>query len=131
VIYLDTSALAKLIIREAETAALGQWLQERAAQLWVTSIIGRVELVRLARRSTTAATNGARLLLAGLDTIPLAEHVAEVAQTTGSATLRTLDAVHLASALSVRDELTAFCCYDRRLRDAAGEVGLPVHAPGM
>ncbi|MGH8574867.1 MAG: type II toxin-antitoxin system VapC family toxin [Gammaproteobacteria bacterium] len=129
-IYLDTSALAKLIVREAETAALGQWLQERAGQLWVTSVIGRVELVRVARRFAAAA-NGARLLLAGLDTIPLAEHVADVAQTTGSATLRTLDAIHLASALSVRDELTAFCCYDLRLLDAAGDAGLPVHAPGV
>ena len=126
-IYLDTSALAKLIVRETETAALGQWLRPRAAQLWVTSIIGRVELVRVATRF--AAENGARLLLAGLDTIPLTEHVADVAQSTGSATLRTLDAIHLASALSVRDELTAFCCYDRRLLDAAGDAGLPVHAP--
>ncbi len=126
-IYLDTSALAKLIVRETETAALGQWLRPRAAQLWVTSIIGRVELVRVATRF--AAENGARLLLAGLDTIPLTEHVADVAQSTGSATLRTLDAIHLASALSVRDELTAFCCYDRRLLDAAGDAGLPIHAP--
>ncbi len=47
-----------------------------------------------------------------------------------SATLRTLGAIHLASALSVRDEVTAFCCYDRRLLDAAGDAGLPVHAPG-
>ncbi|MGH3977425.1 MAG: type II toxin-antitoxin system VapC family toxin [Pseudonocardiaceae bacterium] len=128
-IYLDTSALAKLIVRETETAALGRWLRQRATQLWVTSIIGRVELVRVARRFAAAA-NGARLLLAGLDTIPLSEHVADVAQTTGSATLRPLDAIHLASALSVRDELTAFCCYDRRLLDAAGDAGLPVHVPG-
>lgn len=129
-IYLDTSALAKLVVRETETATLGQWLQQRVNQLWVTSIVGRVELVRVARRFTAAA-NGARLLLAGLDTIPLVEHVADVAQTTGPATLRTLDAIHLASALSVRDELTAFCCYDRRLLDAAEDAGLSVHAPGM
>jgi len=128
VIYLDNSALAKLIVREAETAVLGEWLRQRAMQLWVTSIVGRVELVRVAR--CFAATNGARLLLAGLDMIPLVEHVADVAQTTGPTTLRTLDAIHLASALSVRDELSAFCCYDRRLLDAAREADLPVHAPG-
>lgn len=128
-IYLDTSALAKLIVRETETAALGGWLRLRATQLWVTSIIGRVELVRVARRFAAVA-NGARLLLAGLDTIPVTEHVADIAQTTGTATLRTLDAIHLASALSVRDELAAFCCYDRRLLDAAEHAGLPVHAPG-
>ncbi|MGQ0773235.1 MAG: type II toxin-antitoxin system VapC family toxin [Pseudonocardiales bacterium] len=127
-IYLDTSALAKLIVRETETAALSRWLRQRATQLWVTSIVGRVELVRVARRF--AAADGARLLLAGLDTIPLVEPVADVAQTTGPATLRTLGAIHLASALSVRDELTAFCCYDHRLLDAAGDAGLPVHAPG-
>lgn len=127
-IYLDTSALAELIARETETAALGQWLQQRTAQQWVTSIIGRVELLRVARR-LAIATNGARLLLAGLDTIPIADHVADVAQAVDSATLRTLDAIHLASALSVRDELTAFCCYDQRLLDAAKDAGLPIHAP--
>ena len=94
----------------------------------MTSIIGRIELVRVARRF--AAAEGARLLLAGLDTVPLVEHVADVAQTTGSVTLRTLDAIHLASALSVRDELIAFCCYGQRLLDAAGATGLPVYAPG-
>ncbi len=128
-IYLDTSALAKLIVRETETVALSQWLQQRTAQLWVTSMVGRVELVRVAQR--IAAANGAHLLLAGLDTIPLVEHVADIAQTTGSLTLRTLDAIHLASALAVGDELSAFCCYDRRLLEAAGDAGLPVHAPGM
>ncbi|MGH3935146.1 MAG: type II toxin-antitoxin system VapC family toxin [Pseudonocardiaceae bacterium] len=128
-IYLDTSALAKLIVRETETAALGRWLRQRATQLWVTSIIGRVEVVRVAQR-LAAAADGVRLLLAGLDTIPLVEHVADVAQITGPATLRTLDAIHLASALSVRDELIAFCCYDQRLFDAAGDAGLPVYAPG-
>lgn len=128
-IYLDTSALAKLIIRETETAALGQWLRQRTAQLWVTSIVGRVELVRVGRRFA-AATDGVQLLLAGVDTIPLADHVTDLAQTTGPATLRTLDAIHLASALSVRDELSAFCCYEHRLLDAAKNAGLPVHTPG-
>ncbi|MGH8775278.1 MAG: type II toxin-antitoxin system VapC family toxin [Jiangellaceae bacterium] len=128
-IYLDTSALAKLVIHEAETAALGKWLQQRAAQLWVTSIVGRVELLRVARRFAAAA-DGVHLLLAGLDTIPLAEYVADVAQTAGPTTLRTLDAIHLASAFSVRDDLTAFCCYDLPLLAAAGDAGLPVHAPG-
>ncbi|HEU0088360.1 MAG TPA: type II toxin-antitoxin system VapC family toxin [Pseudonocardiaceae bacterium] len=127
-IYLDTSALAKLIVREAETTALGTWLRQHVAQLWVTSIVGRVELVRVAQRFSAA--DAACLLLAGLDTIPLAAYVADVAQSTGSFALRTLDAIHLASALSVRAELTAFCCYDRRLLDAAGDAGLPVHTPG-
>lgn len=127
-IYLDTSALAKLIVREAETVALSQWLRQRTTHLWATSIVGRVELVRVARRC--AAANGAHLLLAGVDTIPLVEQVAELAQTAGSTTLRSLDAIHLASALSVQDELTAFCCYDHRLLGAARDAGLPVHAPG-
>ena len=127
-IYLDTSALAKLIVRETETATLSRWLRQHATQLWVTSIIGRIELVRVARRF---AADGARLLLAGLDTVPLVEHVADVAQTTGSVTLRTLDAIHLASALSVRDDLIAFCCYDRRLLGVAGDAGLrPWHVSG-
>lgn len=128
-IYLDTSALAKLVVHEVETVALGEWLRQRAAQLWVTSIVGGVELMRVVRR-VAGAGNGARLLLAGLDTIPLAEHVADLAETTEPNTLRTLDAIHLASALSVRDELTAFCCYDRRLLDAAREARLPIQAPG-
>lgn len=75
----------------------------------MTIIIGRVELVRVAWRFAAAADE-ACLLLAGLDTIPLVEHVVDVAQTSGPVALRTLDAIHLASALSVRDELIALCC---------------------
>ncbi len=128
-IYLDTSALAKLVIREPETAALNRWLRRRQGQVWVTSVVGRIELIRAVRRAAVSET-GASLLLAGLDTIPLATYVADLAQTAEPPTLRTLDAIHLASALSVGAELSAFCCYDNRLQDAASEAGLAVHAPG-
>ena len=64
-----------------------------------------------------------------LEMVPLGEHVAAIAAAAGPGTLRTVDAIHLASALSVRDALTGFCCYDRRLLDAASDEGLPVHSP--
>ena len=128
-IYLDTSALAKLIVRETKTAALGRWLRQRATQLWVTSIIGRAEVVRVARSFAAADRSPPVAGRAGHD--PACRACRRRRASTGSATLRMLDAIHLASALSVRDDLIAFCCYDRRLLGVAGDAGLrPWHVSG-
>jgi uncharacterized protein len=56
-------------------------------------------------------------------------HVAPAAEVTGDKTLRSLDAIHLATAHGIRTDLSAFVCYDKRLRDSAHAPGLPVEAP--
>lgn len=129
-IYLDTSALVKLVIEEVESAALEQWLvlQEQPV---TTSVIGRVELVRTCRRIEPDSVATANLLIADLPFVPLTNWVVVTAENIGSPTLRSLDAIHLASAFELGEALTGFVTYDKRLRDAAVLTNLPVMTPGM
>jgi predicted nucleic acid-binding protein len=131
VIYLDSSALMKLVRREAETDALHAWLQERREQPVVSSELGRVEVLRAARRAGGPVLTEARAVVGDLDLIPLDRAVQDVACDIGDPMLRTLDALHLASALLLGDALTAFVAYDHRLADGAHAAGLSVVTPGQ
>lgn len=132
-IYLDTSALAKLLIIEAETAELQTWLGARLGngQHPVISVIGRTELMRVvARHGEPGLADRARYLIEGLDILPLTEPVLALAESIGPAVLRTLDAIHLAAAASIKNELTAFVTYDRRLLDGCTEMAIATASPG-
>lgn len=128
-IYLDTSALVKLVFQEAESEALEQWLEERGELPKLSSELATIELVRTCRRYDDDAVSGARQVLAGLDLLPLSGDVVEAAALTPPVELRSLDAIHLASALSVADAVTSFVVYDTRLRAAAREAGLTIASP--
>ncbi len=130
-IYLDSSALMKLVRREAETEALREWLDLRREQPVVTSELGRVEVLRAARRVGDPVLAEARAVVGDLDLIPLDRAVQDVACDIGDRILRTLDALHLASALLLGDALTAFIAYDHRLAGGAQAAGLVVAAPGQ
>lgn len=130
-IYLDSSALMKLVRRETETDALRQWLQARPGDLAVTSELGRVEVLRAARKLGGHVMVEARAVVGDLDLVPLDRAVQDVACELGDPMLRTLDALHLASALLFGDELTAFVAYDQRLVAAAKAAGLRVIAPAQ
>jgi len=131
VIYLDSSALMKLVRQEGETAALGEWLARRTEQQVVSSALARVEVLRAARRVGGPAMAEARAVVADLDLIPLDHAVQDVACDIGDPALRTLDALHLASALLLGAQLTTFIAFDHRLADAARAAGLPVATPGL
>lgn len=129
-IYLDSSALLKLLYEERESAALAGWLSARAGTPVVSSELARVEVIRACRRMNADALPEARALLGDLDLIPLSREVVDRAAEVGGTLLRSLDALHLASALSIRDDISAFIAYDHRLADAATAAGLEAVRPG-
>ncbi|HSF26382.1 MAG TPA: type II toxin-antitoxin system VapC family toxin [Actinomycetes bacterium] len=127
-LYLDSSALAKLVVAEAETDALLAVVARSDAV--VTCALATVEVVRAARLVDAALVPAARELVARLDQIPCSPDLLAEAGELQPAQLRSLDAIHLAAALRVaRHGLEAFVAYDRRLLSAAGSHGLPVRSP--
>lgn len=129
-IYLDTSALVKLVLDEEESADLERWLVYSEEPI-TTSVIGKVELVRACRRIEPFSVATASLLLADIPLVPLSSSVLETAENISPAMVRSLDALHLASAFELGDALTTFITYDKRLRDAARHADLPVKNPGV
>lgn len=128
-IYLDTSALFKLIHRETETDALAVWLRERSDRPKITSALTRVELLQATQRLESSPVGVAVALLAGVDLIPISAVVVDVASELDD--VRSLDAIHLASALSINDGSLVMVTYDARLGDASRRVGVSVATPGL
>jgi len=128
-IYFDTSALVKLVFDEVESAALTHWLTQRADVPKVSSDLSTIELLRTCRRIDEGAIEGANLLLGGIDLLPMDRAIVERAASLVPTELRSLDAIHLASALSVKTSLTALVAYDVRLCSAAADAGIEVVSP--
>lgn len=127
VAYLDASAIVKLIVNEPESAALVAALKRMDRH--VTSRIATVEVMRAAARRRSVNADRLHAVLDALDIIELTEEVGSRAGSMAPTNLRSLDAIHLASAVGIRRELTSFVVYDERLADAARLLGLPVLAP--
>lgn len=127
-LYLDTSALAKLCKIENESDALERWLDARS-KTWVTSAITEVELTRSVARWYPPGLPRVQGILSRCDRMRIGEHVRAEAAALEPPTLRSLDALHLATALEVADGLEAFVTYDKRLGEAAEAMGLTVQAP--
>ncbi len=130
-IYLDSSAVMKLVRAEPETDALRKWLDKNSAESLVTSELGRVEVLRAARRVDEPTVAQARSVIDVLDLVPVDRAVQDRACVIDSAALRTLEALHLASALRIKSDVSSFVSYDVRLAEAAAGAGLPVVAPGQ
>ena len=128
-IYLDSSALVKLALTEAETPGLIGWLTDRAGLPLVSSIIHRTEVPRAVWRADPSALPRSYRQVRGVEKIALTTDVLDLAATLPPPRMRSIDAIHLASALSVRRDLTAFVAYDTRLLAAATDAGLPTTSP--
>lgn len=126
--YLHASALVKLVVAEPESDALRASLEQ--VDLRVTSIVGRVELERAARKHDDEGID-ARVTstLAPVDILPLHAANASLAGIIAPMALRTLDAIHLATLLEISDDVDRFYCYDDRLADAARGHGIIVVSP--
>lgn len=126
--YLDTSAVAKLVRPEAETLALRRWLRGKA---WILSDLHRTELRRAAARAGGRAPARAERLIAASDVLTLTPDVFDRAGALDPPALRSLDALHIAAALTVGTDLAGVVAYDDRLIAAAGAAGVRVESPGQ
>jgi predicted nucleic acid-binding protein len=118
----------KLVAPEAESTVMATFVAEHRSQS--TSVIGFVEVRRAAGRRSGVTEGRVDDVLARVIGIAFDPGVAAAAATIGPPTLRTLDAIHLASAAALGSDLEAFVTYDRRLADAARALGMPVASPG-
>jgi uncharacterized protein len=131
VIYLDSCALVKLVSPAPETAALERYLREHATEHHVASALVRTEVRRaLARIGAGARQRGtADKLLDTVITISITDDLLDAAGRLADPGLRSLDAIHLATALHLGSGLSEFVTYDRRLLTAASGAGLSTAAP--
>jgi predicted nucleic acid-binding protein len=128
-IYLDSAAVVKLAHAEPESAALRGWLEERAEAQWVSSVLTEIESFRALARYAPQAASRLPAVLDQINLIDLDQRIRMLARTVTPATVRSLDAIHLGTALHVRSALTSFVTYDKRLLDAAQAAGLPIDSP--
>lgn len=124
--YLDTSALVKLVFAEAESRALDSFIGSADVAI---SALSRVELRRVALRTDPKLTAACEELLESCFEIRLTSALLDRAGLAQPASLRSLDAIHLASALVLGDDLAAFVAYDDRLLTAAEHANLAIARP--
>jgi uncharacterized protein len=131
-IYLDTAALVKLIHREPESDELVDWLNAQVDRIFVSSALVEVELPRALRRCEPARLTEVPSVLAQISVYDVDETVRATAGSYQDPSIRSLDAIHLATADAILgDDVTSFVSYDRRLLASAKAIGLPVISPGM
>ena len=129
-IYVDTSALLKLVRTEAESEALEAFVADRPDEPLVSSVLVAIETRRAMLRQTTAMLPRADLLLTRVGQVGLSHAIVESAGRLPHPALRSLDAIHLATALVLGNEVSVLVTYDKRLATAAREHRLQVAAPG-
>lgn len=125
--YVDSSALVKLAVRETESAALRRYLGRRRPL--VSSALARTEVVRALLPLGSDAVRRGRDVLARVELLRVSDRVLDAAGLLAPSELRSLDAIHLASAEQLGMDLRGFVTYDERLASAAAGRGLRVVQP--
>jgi uncharacterized protein len=135
VIYLDSAAIVKLVHREPESDVLDLWLAERLGEPRVTSALAEVEVPRAILRIAPVSQPRVPAVLGTIARFEIGAAVRGLAASYTDSSLRSLDAIHLATALVLAAELggppVMFVTYDKRLLTAAGAAGLPTASPGV
>ena len=126
-LYLDSSAIVKLVAREPETPQLVEVV--RADPEVVSSALAWTEVIRAVRRARGRIAR-AREVLEGIALVPIDDGIIRGAADLAPVGLRTLDALHIATALSLGEDITSLVTYDDRLAEAAATAGIEVIAPG-
>lgn len=126
--YLDSSAIVKLVVEESESQALRTSLRDRPQR--VSSALALVEVtLAAARRQPTPPPERAPAILSGLALVPIDEPVLTTAAGLAHLQLRALDAIHIATCLSLGIDLDVLIAYDQRLLAAASTLGLHTEQP--
>jgi uncharacterized protein len=133
VIYLDAAALVKLVKLEPESGALIAWLNARSADTLVASALVEVEIPRALRRGAPGVLGSVATVLSHLYRVEIDAPVRAIAAAYSEPMLRSLDAIHLATAehlIASGKAISAFVTYDKRLAEAVRSAGIPVEMPG-
>jgi hypothetical protein len=126
-IYLDSSAIVKLVVREPESTALRSFLRSHRDR--ISCSLARTEVPRAVRHLGPAAVRRTRLVLERVHLIRLDDSLLDAAATLNARVLRSLDAIHLAAAQLVAADLEVLVTYDARMAEAAAGLGFVVQAP--
>ncbi|MEJ7798283.1 MAG: type II toxin-antitoxin system VapC family toxin [Solirubrobacteraceae bacterium] len=126
-VYLDSSAIVKLVVSESESDALTGFL--RGAAVGASCALARVEVLRAVAVQGPDAADRARRVLANLELIRLDDVLLDAAGMLGIAGLRSLDAIHVTAARQLGHDLECLVTYDRRMGAAAEALGLAVARP--
>lgn len=129
-IYLDATALMKLIDDTPESAPLITYLGAHTDTRWFTCTLVRADLLRAAARLSSAAVDHANQVLDGLDTVAITDRLITVATELDPAPTRTTDALHIAAALTAGPRLRALVTYDPELAENATAHHIHTTAPG-
>lgn len=127
--YIDTSAALKLLAEESHSKAFADFYDGSAGSAWVSSALLRVEVMRAVTRVLPAALPDARDLLQAFDYVAIDDEVVDAAMNEPDRMLRSLDAIHLATARILGADLTGVATYDDRLAAAARDAGIAVIDP--
>ncbi|MFD7155729.1 type II toxin-antitoxin system VapC family toxin [Kribbella sp. NPDC059898] len=127
--YVDTSAALKLLVEETHSKAFAAFYDEAAGAAWVSSALLRIEVMRAVTRVVPAVLPDARDLLLAFDVISIDDDIVDAAMNEPDRMLRSLDAIHLATARVLGTDLTAVVTYDDRLAEAAKDAGFEVVSP--
>jgi uncharacterized protein len=127
--YADTSAVIKLLVEETHSKAFAAFYDDHADAEWVSSALLRIEVTRAVTRVLPALLPDARDLLTAFSYIAIDEEIVDAAMSEPDRGLRSLDAIHLATARMLAPELDALVTYDERLIRAATDAGLATASP--
>jgi len=127
--YADTSAVIKLLAEESHSRAFAAFYDSHAETEWVSSALLRIEVTRAVIRAMPALMPDARDLLSAFSYIAIDNDIVEGAMNEPDRGLRSLDAIHLATARILGEDLSAIVSYDDRLLKAAADAGLGTASP--
>jgi len=127
-LYLDSSAFVKVIVEETESAALRAYLAGEHGR-YVSSALLRAEALRAVRHQGPEVLASVRDGLRRVDLVAIDDRILDAAGILEPAVLRSIDAIHVATALAIGEDLHAVVTYDGRMIKASALLGIPTASP--